>query len=56
MNKILLMALGMGIALAVERRADKLGISPKAAILGSLQHWLNRLSGRTEPVAAGTKA
>ena len=48
------MAVGAGIALAIERRADRLGISPKAVVLGSLQHWLNRLSGRTEPVPAQT--
>ena len=54
MRKFLLMAVGAGIALAIERRADRLGISPKAVVLGSLQHWLNCLSGRTEPVPAQT--
>ena len=52
MKKFLLMAFGLGVAIAVERRADKLGISPKAVVLGAVQNWLNRASGRTKPVPA----
>jgi hypothetical protein len=52
MKKLFLLAVGLGAALAVSRRADKLGISPKAVVLGGVQHWLNQLSGRTQPVPA----
>lgn len=52
MKKIFLLGVGLGLALAVERRADKLGISPKAVVLGAFQHWLNRLSGRQTVVPA----
>ena len=54
MKKFLLVAFGIGVAIAVERRADKLGISPKAVLLGAFQDWLNRASGRTRPVPAET--
>lgn len=52
MKKFLMMAVGLGVAFAVERRADRLGISPKAVVLGAFQHWLNRASGRTQTVPA----
>ncbi len=52
MKKLIFMAFGIGAALIVERQADKLGISPKAVVLGTMQHWLNRLSGRKEVVLA----
>lgn len=54
MKKLLLLAFGIGVAFAIERRADKLGISPKAVVLGGLQDWLNQLSGRTRTVPAET--
>lgn len=46
MKKLLLLAFGLGVAIAIERRADRLGISPKAVVLGALQDWLDRISGR----------
>lgn len=52
MKKIFLLGLGLGLAVAVERRADQLGTSPRAVVLGAMQHWLNRLAGRKEVVRA----
>jgi hypothetical protein len=52
MKKLFLLALGLGIVIAVERRADKLGIGPKAVVLGALQNWLNRAGG-TRPAPGG---